>query len=68
MSIQYPQEILEQQARVRKELEILAKMRTDYLKSIGQMPPSGAKSKAAPTGANRVASSPPSSHPEVTAS
>lgn len=38
MSIQYPQEILDQQKKVRQELEKLARMRTDYLKSTGQMP------------------------------
>lgn len=58
MSIQYPQEILDQQAKVRKELETLATMRTDYLKSTGQMPPSGAKAKPASTVANRIAPSP----------
>ncbi len=57
MSIQYPEEILDQQAKVRKELEKLAKMRTDYLKSTGQMPPSGAKTKPESTGANRVVAS-----------
>ena len=43
MSIQYPQEILDQQAKVRQELEKLARMRIDYLRSTGQMPPSAAK-------------------------
>lgn len=38
MSIQYPQEILDQQKKVRQELEKLAKMRTDFLKATGQMP------------------------------
>ncbi len=68
MSIQYPQEILDQQTKVRKELEKLAIMRTDYLKSTGQMPPSSAKNKPASSGENRVASSPISDHPENTAS
>ncbi|MCY3796730.1 MAG: hypothetical protein OXG84_02910 [Chloroflexi bacterium] len=68
MSIQYPQEILDQQARVRKELEKLAKMRTDYLKSTGQMPPSAAKVKSASTKANRVAASTSSNDPEIVAS
>lgn len=65
MSIQYPQEILDQQAKVRKELEKLAKMRTDYLKATGQMPPSAAKTKSASTDANRVAASPSSVNSEV---
>ena len=68
MSIQYPQEILDQQAKVRKELEKLAKMRTDYLKSTGQMPPSGTKNKPTSSGKNRVTPSPNSGHPENTAS
>lgn len=38
MSIKYPQEILDQQIKVRQELKKLARMRTDYLKSTGQMP------------------------------
>ncbi len=62
MSIQYPQEIIMQQAKVRKELEKLAKMRTDYLKSTGQMPPSSATSKPAITDADLVESSPTSDH------
>lgn len=68
MSIQYPQEILDQQDIVRKELEKLAKMRTDYLKSTGQMPPSAAKRNAAPTGAKHVAASTSSGNPEIVAS
>lgn len=68
MSIQYPQEILDQQTKVQKELEKLAIMRTDYLKSTGQMPPSGIKNKPVSGGENRVAPSPISSHPENTAS
>lgn len=68
MSIQYPQEILDQQAKVRKELEKLAKMRIDYLQSTGQMPPSGAKAKPASTGANRVVASKTSGHSELTGS
>ena len=68
MSIQYPQEILDQQAKVRKELEKLAKMRTDYLKSTGQMPPSGANAEPASTDANRATSSPATEYPKVSAS
>ena len=68
MSIQYPQEILDQQAKVRKELEKLARMRTDYLKSAGQMPPSVAKNKPASSEASRVASSSSSGQPKITAS
>ncbi len=68
MGVQYPQEILDQQARVRKELAKLAKMRTDHLKSIGQMPPSASKSKPAQDNASRVAPSSESSQHEVAAS
>jgi len=68
MSIQYPQEILDQQIRVRKELEKLAKMRTDYLKSTGQMPPSASKVNSASTSAKRVAASPTEGNTEVAAS
>ena len=68
MSIQYPQEILDQQAKVRKELAKLARMRTDYLKSTGQMPPSGVKAKPESTGANRVVASKTSGQSELTGS
>ena len=66
MSIQYPQEILDQQAKVRKELAKLAKMRTDYLKATGRMPPSATQSKSATSSSNPVAASPESGHHEVT--
>ena len=65
MSIHYPQEIIEQQAKVRKELEKLAKMRTDYLKSTGQMPPSSATSKSATTDVKLVESSQTSGNTSV---
>ena len=68
MSIQYPQEILNQQAIVRKELEKLAKMRTDYLKSTGQMPPSASKIKSTSSETDRVAASPSTGKTEVAAS
>lgn len=68
MSIQYPQEILNQQAIVRKELEKLAKMRTDYLKSTGQMPPSASKVKSTSSETDRVAASPSKGKTEVAAS
>ena len=55
MSIQYPQEILDQQAKVRKELKKLAEMRIDYLKSTGQMPPSATKNKTTSSSGNRAA-------------
>ncbi len=65
MSIKYPQEILEQQAKVRKELEKLARMRIDYLKSTGQMPPSAVRSRSASTDENRVASTQSAGNPKV---
>ncbi len=68
MSFQYPQEILDQQAKVRKELKKLAEMRIDYLKSTGQMPPSGTKIKSASNSGSRAAPLPISGHPENTAS
>ncbi len=68
MSIQYPQEILDQQVKVRKELQKLAKMRIDYLKSTGQMPPSVTKQKPVSSGANRVASSSSSGQSKISAS
>ena len=68
MSIQYPQEIIDQQAKVRRELEKLARMRTDYLKSTGQMPPSKVRSKLSSSREGRVATSSIPGHPEATAS
>ncbi len=68
MSIQYPQEILNQQAIVRKELEKLAKMRTDYLKSTGQMPPSASKVKSTSSETDCVAASPSKGKTEAAAS
>lgn len=65
MSIKYPQEILEQQAKVRKELEKLARMRTDYLKSTGQMPPSAVRSRSSSTDEKRVTSSKSQGNPKV---
>ena len=65
MSIKYPQEILDQQSKVRKELEKLAKMRTDYLKSTGQMPPSAAKSRSASADTKRVTATPSAENPKV---
>ncbi len=38
MTFQYPKEVLEQQAVVKRELRKLAKMRTDHLIATGQMP------------------------------
>ena len=68
MPFEYPQEIIDQQAKVRKELEKLAKMRTDYLKFIGQAPPSATKVKSASTGVDRAAASPSSESPKVAVS
>ncbi len=68
MSIQYPQEILDQQVKVKKELQKLAIMRIDYLRSIGRLPPSVAKQKPTPSDANRVASTSTSGQSKVTAS
>lgn len=68
MSFQYPQEILDQQTKVRKELKKLAEMRIDYLKSTGQMPPSVNRSKSASSSGNRVAPAPISGNPEKTTS
>lgn len=68
MSFDYPEEIKEQQAIVKRELKKLARMRTDYLKSTGQMPPSGAKNKPASSDDNRVASAPISGNSVNTAS
>jgi len=68
MSIQYPQEILDQQAKVRQELEKLAKMRTNYLKSTGQMPPSAANNKRESTDEKRAAASPSSEKSKVAVS
>ncbi len=64
MSIRYPQEILEQQIKARKELEKLARMRTDYLKSTGQMPPSASKTTPSSSDTTRVTTSPTAGHPE----
>ncbi len=68
MSIQYPQEILDQQAKVRKELEKLGRMRIEYLKSTGQMPPSAAKTKSPASNGKRAAPSPNSGRTEETSS
>jgi len=67
MPFDYPEEIREQQAIVKKELKKLAEMRIDYLKSTGQMPPSGVKIQPASSGKSHVAPSPSSSRPEITA-
>ena len=38
MPFDYPKEIREQQAKVKKEIEKLARMRTEHLMATGQMP------------------------------
>jgi len=38
MSFEYPSEIKEQQAKVKREIEKLARMRTEHLMATGQMP------------------------------
>ena len=68
MPFEYPEEISEQQALVKRELKKLAKMRTDYLKSTGQMPPSAAKTKSPASNGKRAAPSPNSGRTEETSS
>ncbi|MCY4018167.1 MAG: hypothetical protein OXG39_02045 [Chloroflexi bacterium] len=68
MPFDYPEEIREQQAIVKRELKKLARMRTEYLIATGQMPPSANKNMPASSDKSGVAASPSSGHPEVTAS
>ena len=65
MSIKYPQEILDQQLKVRQELEKLARMRTDYLKSTGQMPPSGSRTESVKKAESRSGAAPDSGRSDV---
>lgn len=39
MSREYPQEVYEQQAKVKREIRKLNRMRTEHLIATGQMPP-----------------------------
>ncbi|MCY4539759.1 MAG: hypothetical protein OXE52_16215 [Chloroflexi bacterium] len=68
MPFDYPEEIREQQAIVKRELRKLARMRTEYLIATGQMPPSATKNKTTSSSGNRAAPLPISGHPENTAS
>ena len=58
MSIQYPKEIQDQQAKVNRELKKLAKMRTDHLIASGQLPNSHTSNPPASSGASNIDASP----------
>ena len=62
MAYEYPKEVYEQQAKVKREIEKLARMRTEHLIATGQMP-APVKNKPASSDASRVASSSTPSHP-----
>ena len=46
MSFKYPKEVYEQEALVKRELQKLARMRTEHLIKTGQMPESYGRIKA----------------------
>ena len=58
MSYQYPNEIQDQQEKVKQELNKLAKMQTDHLIAIGMMPASHSTQLRASGVADRRPSSP----------
>ena len=58
MPFDYPQEIIEQQAKVKRELEKLARMRTEHLNATGQMPSSKPNTPSLRSVANDSVASP----------
>ena len=65
MPFEYPKEIQDQQAKVKRELEKLARMRTEHLIATGQMPSSKPSGTSIRSGGNDSVASPAAKQSQI---